>query len=403
MTLFLSGCSKGPKDTGFTLLDFNDTPMKYSDQINADIYIDATPSMAGFVTDNNSNYINTLSELESVLNTAFKNGTVNFFSFGNSIQKLSRTEYLNCKTPQFYSQGNTFIDSVLSKNDTKKVSIIITDLFQDQRDVNSVVKLIRDSCFAKGLDVGIAGIRSEYNGTVYDALTAPYKYTSIKSQTNSFRPFYMLFIGKEENISKIVETLASKGRLAEENVLLISGRYITKSDLNSVTKDKNDKNISIKRVEEENGTAWVSLNGDAALNCVFDLGFKEFGVYITPENLRLDVYKKEFKDKTWSGNELTNDITSEQTSITGNKLNIKLKLLQSKSNNFISYHSVISINPNSKIELPKWVNEFSSENPNSMNKPQNTLNLDKFIEGLIRGSWAVSTPKIANIITVIKP
>ena len=49
-----------------------------------------------------------------------------------------------------------------------RLVVIVTDLFQDNGDINRLVPELKEKCIKKGVDVGLFGVRSQFDGTVYD-------------------------------------------------------------------------------------------------------------------------------------------------------------------------------------------------------------------------------------------
>ena len=77
----------------------------------------------------------------------------------------------------------------------------MTDLFQDRRDVNLLVSQLKDKYIKNGLEVGLLGLRSEFNGKVYNLGTTPILYRSTPDNPETFRPFYLLVLGRHADIA----------------------------------------------------------------------------------------------------------------------------------------------------------------------------------------------------------
>lgn len=144
--IFVSGCVDEFKKNKITYFDSDvtGTPYKKTDQINIDIYIDATTSMEGFAVNTSSKYSQFLDQLEASSLSAWRNADINFFKFGQIVKPIDRAQFLSAKNDiKFYKEPGifmtTYIDSVISKTDTKRLSVLITDLFQNEGDVNMMV------------------------------------------------------------------------------------------------------------------------------------------------------------------------------------------------------------------------------------------------------------------------
>jgi len=141
--------------------------------IVADIYLDATLSMQGFTNSETfSYYQQTIPLLESAVIKTWKNGTVNFNKFGNKIENLPDRKFLEANKAAFYSDKNynrkTFIENVISTADTRHLSVIVTDLFQDNADINPLIEKIKTKFTGGDLAVGVMAIKSQFDGTIYD-------------------------------------------------------------------------------------------------------------------------------------------------------------------------------------------------------------------------------------------
>ena len=76
------------------------------------------------------------------------------------------------------------------------LAVIVTDLFQDEGDINRLVAQLKEKYLQKELAVGLLGIRSQFDGTVYDAgINVP----PIDHQGD--RPFYLLVLGRHADIA----------------------------------------------------------------------------------------------------------------------------------------------------------------------------------------------------------
>lgn len=196
----------------------------------ARIYIDATLSMQGFAQAGPSTtYARLMQALERAFVAGWPRSKLEFFKFGSTIRRIEGKGYLEALRPDFYLEPQIFkttrIDEVLQKASPEAMLVVITDLFQHDSDVAAMVRALRDRIFSHQLAVGVLGIRSEFNGVVYDVtldrLKFPYKSQAAKPDT--YRPVYVLVIGREPDIAKYHEELlrtVSPDRGSTEFVLL---------------------------------------------------------------------------------------------------------------------------------------------------------------------------------------
>ena len=115
---------------------------------------------------------------------------------------------------------------------------MITDLFQTEGDVNTMVEKIKEKCFANNIAVGILGIKTDFNGTVYDVPGRP-----SYSLTTSERPFYAIVFGNNDNLESLFDVLKTKTFVNESQVLIFS-KYIIESFKISLTKTRESKFVN---------------------------------------------------------------------------------------------------------------------------------------------------------------
>ncbi len=194
--IFLTSCETG-RDSGIPDFDTSEhSPEPISENLVARIYFDATLSMQGFVVPGSTRYTKMCRYLESVIVSGWENGTVDFFRFGEQVESIDRNTYLRVGYTDFYGDRNinreTFIQRIIDHenqlvsdgmdessipeesevvNNSKEENplvVIVTDLFQDRRDITVLVSQLKEQYIQKGFEVGLLGLRSEFDGTVYD-------------------------------------------------------------------------------------------------------------------------------------------------------------------------------------------------------------------------------------------
>ena len=91
----------------------------------------------------------------------------------------------------------------------------MTDLFQDKGDINRLVAQLKEKYLEKELAVGLLGIRSQFDGKVYDAgINVP----PIDHQGD--RPFYLLVLGRHADIAHYFDQI--KAEFDESKTVLFS-------------------------------------------------------------------------------------------------------------------------------------------------------------------------------------
>ena len=204
---------------------------KSSKSLHVHIYFDATLSMQGFVNPGSTDYTRLIPHLESVVLSGWADGKVEFYRFGTHVEPVDRDSYLSVHDPQFYEDGEinreTLIEKVIDheyqegSDEETRLSVIITDLFQTKSDANLLVAEFKDKCLKDNLAVGMMGIRSHFEGMVYDIGVGipPKPYKSDPDDPSTWRPFYLLVVGRHLHISQYFDSLISAGNIDARTVI----------------------------------------------------------------------------------------------------------------------------------------------------------------------------------------
>jgi hypothetical protein len=193
-------CSMPPNETS--------QPPKISKSIRVDVFLDGTSSMKGFIVPGiASRYQQVLPLLESVVGRGWPGAQIQFYRFGTIIEDLPDRKYLDSQKPQFYVDNRvsreTLIQNVIDRAATNNLTIIVTDLFQTDVDVNLITSKIKEKYLANGFAVGVLALRSEFSGEIFDVGPNNYHFTynSDSANTSTFRPFYVLALGNHADVS----------------------------------------------------------------------------------------------------------------------------------------------------------------------------------------------------------
>ncbi|MEJ7736778.1 MAG: hypothetical protein WKF97_05060 [Chitinophagaceae bacterium] len=406
MLILLVTCKPGFKEVTweYTDKDVVGVPPAKSDQINMDVYVDATTSMEGFAVSNASHYSQFIDQLEASALSAWRKADPAFFKFGQIIRPVDRTEFLSAKNNlTFYREKGvylkTFIDSVVNRTDPKRLSVLVTDLFQDEGDVNIMVERFKEKCFARGVVVGIAGVKSDFKGKVYDVPNYPRGYDLDSKE----RPFYAIIFGNQYNMELLFEALKTKPFVKEEQFLVFSNHII--------------KSYEAKLVKSATSRSLVN-KAQRGIKNVFDFTLKKEGKETPRFNLEIMlnrntrcadfsakdiepvVFKKSMKgtDKAAGDSSTTSDISVTDLQRTGDKLTATIVLNNEDEPGNFSYVIYLKANQLNGLLTPKWIRDFSTDNPvpNTITAAK-TYNLEKLSSTLLVANATVSPTYIGKI------
>jgi hypothetical protein len=386
----------------------NNSAKMSQDNIAIDIYIDATTSMAGFAVGEGTAYSQFIDQLEASALSAWKSADIKYFKFGERIKKVDRNEFLSAKNKlAFYRENGifkkTYIDSVVKNTDNQRLSVLITDLFQDEGDVNIMVDQIKSKCFNKNVMLGLLGIKTEFKGKVFDTPNNPAGYQLDSKE----RPFYALVFGDPSRMETLFEALKTKDFVKEEQILLISNQIMKTANV-SIVKTKDSKFVNKKgsdrQIENAFDFSMKSDGNEAKFNYELTFDKNSRCVDFDEKTINLIVYKKSITDLKGSNPDSvpTNDIKIENIQKQGNKLTATLVLKNEDPVGNFSY--LIYFQPNSinGFILPTWIKDFSTDNP-MPNSPTGSLtyNLEKLVSRLIVAKNSIAPTCVSKSILYI--
>ena len=423
------------------------TPGDISDSLVARIYFDATLSMQGFVAPGSTRYTQICYPyLEGVILNGWRGGEANFFRFGEQVEPIDRDTYLKVGSKDFYKNENinreTFIQKIIDYEDKlvgdqMKVSnapeestetdtnstpeastevvvpseeikerqtenrlvVIVTDLFQDNSDINLLVTQLREKYIQNGLEVGLFGLRSQFDGTVYDTgigeAPLPHKSTQ---DPKTFRPFYLLVLGRHADIAHYFDRLTAN-EFPEAQTIIFS-RYLV-SPLVSFDGTKINKldNLNPKTYVSQHARLkqyeiWKGSN-PAKISAEIKYVPLRHAMFFDSNAVKVFVIAKDApmgKTEICGEAEECLEVTS-TFSEDGNELSIDFEL-ESEDLQSAVYLYEVTLRPRiDKYRAPDWCSEWDMGEERAGSK---TLNLVNFVRGLSQVTARMHHPKIAT-------
>jgi hypothetical protein len=242
--LCLTGCERHQLCSAPPDADVLSRVQPSSEKLKVSVFLDGTTSMKGFIVPGlASRYQQLLPLLESAVGRGWSEAQITFYRFGTLIQELPERKYLEAQHHRFYQateiSQRTLIQNVIDHSSEENktpsrsdLTVIVTDLFQTDVDVNLISKKIKDRFIANNLAVGIVGIKSQFSGRVYDVGPNNYSfdYRSDNNNPASFRPFYILVIGSHADISNFFDIIfRDTTTIGPETQGLIFSRYLSET------------------------------------------------------------------------------------------------------------------------------------------------------------------------------
>lgn len=303
---------------------------------------------------------------------------------------------------------STRIDSVIERISRSEISVVITDLFQNESDVNALVSQVKNRVFRNDIDLAVLGIKSEFDGRIYDAKVPAYNYASTQGDESTYRPFYALMFGEAAKLRRLFKTLQSSPFVQQQHFTLISP-YIVQDYEVDLAKTRSSRDLNMQSASDgsnrfafnlRSGGTGGRLQADVILN----------PAPTTPDfsadQIELVSYRKELSPRSQASNTdstLTQDLSMSNIRRSGDTLQATLQMnLGNEPAGMYSYKTVFRAGAINGLETPAWVKQFSSENPSPKNEPNKTLNLEKFVSDLIQASSSVQRPKLAKAYITVR-
>lgn len=378
------------------------------DSVEIFLFLDATTSMKGFVTNPNSVYNELLDQFESSVQTGWKSVKFRFFKFGTKIKEIDRHQFRQAKTQIYYEEPGIYektnIDSVIdfigSNYKLSQIYIIITDLFQDEADINLVTSKIKENCFSKNISMGILCVKSDFDGMVFDAKVPPYRFKSKPGDVSTYRNLFILMFGSNQNLKHLFETLSGIRYVDKQYFLLISPKLVSYFSVN-VSKTKTNIKLTPKSSKKELNLFNFNLKDKIStipLNVEVEFTTVPYIPEINGQKINLISYRKFVSsDKKFSyDSSLSSDVTIKEITKSGNVIKAIIEVSIQESKGIYSYLIYFLPSVIDGFIIPEWIKEFSSDNPNPQRDPNKTLNLERFISDLIKANVSVNQPKISK-------
>ena len=409
MIFLLVGC--GNKIQNVPPLPGTEPEIVTSEKTDSDIYFDATVSMKGFTTLSAGNVYLTLPDLLSDLCGA--EGETKFFSFGEHIHPLDRTNYRRLTSPEVYVEPITAVANVVDRADPNHLSIIVTDLFESEADWSNVAQKIREKFFSNHLAAAVVGIRNSFSGEIFDVglNAAKFNYNSF-DDPNRYRPFYLLVLGRADVVKNFLRKFNEKQILPNDTgyLLLAENLSETPADFSSfklgdVENFFSDNTLGLEsRVKEfgldnfsEAASFMISWEYRPPLGaCPIDFSEVDTAVEIFSADEewipleKNDVRVNLLKDERQSEIFLVKVSLTPEKSLAEGKLNfVRIKILPKENG----------------LRLPSWVEEWSVnvDGAAKIFDGSKTLNLTRILGSLKDSIFSASRPALLQINFIIAP
>lgn len=226
------------------------------------IYFDQSLSMQGYTKDQPGQknlYINVIDDLQQIAENV--GNKTYYHSFGKSILPIQENKVSQVVKPLFYEctssaqdcnnqESKIHLPFKIAESNPEGTYIVVTDLFLSSKQLvggtlNQLTKPLK-SILKNGKSVGIIGVMSSFNGTIYDI---PKREGGTVSYSDAQkRPFYIIVIGKQSEINRIKKSLEEQHFNDPEDkykfTLITSSPILQNLTENQLIDENSIKNIS---------------------------------------------------------------------------------------------------------------------------------------------------------------
>ncbi len=400
ITLGLMGCP--PNNTA--TWDFPKSSLiqtvSSSENLEVDVYLDATTSMQGFASATSNNFTQLIDDIELVTRNVWKQTDLRFYKFGTKVDSLNREQFIQGKSnPKFYADRFTAnqvnIDKAVVNTDPERVSIIITDLFYKGQDINSVVAALNESCIKKGIEIGVLTVSTPFTGVVADVTPA----VTLKDE---IRPLYVLIFGNRANINRVFEAFKNKPYITPNNKLLVSRYPLNDYEVNVIKHKNKDNNAinsdqgSVAKYKEYGNVFGFKLKekGKEAL-LDFELIVKADEAFPAYDagNIQFTGYKKGAKD---TDSVKTDELSFRDIQVEGNKITGKIAVSNKNKEDGFSYMVTVGFNNTKPLIMPGWVKNYDTDQYTDASPKDKTIYLNKLCSEVFTYNTTYNHPVIGK-------
>jgi hypothetical protein len=339
--------------------------------------------------------------------------------------------------PKFYLAKSKDIQSRykdLLKNKVKNgsMTVVFSDLSQNGGSISELVNVFDEYCIRKKYSIGIIGLRSQFNGTIYNSGingNQSFKYTSNANDISSYRPFYIITIGNYNDVSRFLETITfnllngldSQFKKIKYQSDLLNTIVISPYISDSIATFENPKtkleysNRMLTQTDEFLGDKEPFVKQLKARRGVEDIGFTLQSSFTglarimnyRKENLKPYIKINEIINGKISNSKINNEDLikvdgkiSNKSSSTENAILINCNLNAGNLKEKTVYSIDINYSPTTRDYIdPVWFEKWSSGSDE--NEGNKTIKARDFLQGLARRNIENNKPQIAHFVIYI--
>ncbi len=400
-----------------TILPSESGPHRVSAPSQAlDFNLDGTLSMQGFARPTDGKFSQLLQDLDLSFSALWKPDQITYQRFGSIIEPVAqRPFYVAASTVNFFKgtkeYATTRIDKVFRASKLGHLSIVMTDLFEQDLDISSIQQSLKASSFPERSSLAIWQWSMPFSGSIFDF---DFRVHEGRNYTGN-RYLYMLALGSAESIEKLRAAVDRNVTVGKQRLLLLSDQPAKSADgwfavtqiRNAALKSRSNSDAtsmpySVYRVSR--GCSTAELTARPQLAPAFEG---------SPELSKAGTYSASLRALTndkgsWSSRGLADPEVHSTMDGSGHELlKIEVKCPDIVSSN-LALLRVRRVGTGNDLVLPPWIASSSATSmdfnkdvrQNQSNWGQKTLNLLPFVRGLASTATDRSAIAVAYIYLV---
>ena len=192
-----------------------------------DVNIDGTLSMQGFAKPASGGYAQLLMDVDRSLANLWGQSNTRYYKFGAKSDPITqRPVYLEASRLGFYSgSGNyakTRIDEVLRRGTPSALTVVVTDLYQQDMNIEAIQDAIRRRQFPRQAALGVWRWMVSFDGTIYDYALGK----NVGQRYAGLRPLYILAVAPEPILKQWKKSLDQTLSGTKPDFLAISSNLV---------------------------------------------------------------------------------------------------------------------------------------------------------------------------------
>ncbi len=183
--------------------------------------------MQGFARPVDGKFSQLLQDLDLSFSEIWRPEQISYHRFGSVIETISqRPFYAAAARDDFFRPGKEYattrIDNVFRKSSPGRMTVVMTDLFEQDLDISSIQQALRGAFFPERTSLAIWQWRMPFSGPVFDF---DFRVQEGRNFTGD-RYLYMLALGKADAIEKLRASIEHTLTVGKPNYLLLSNRPV---------------------------------------------------------------------------------------------------------------------------------------------------------------------------------